>query len=157
MDETMNPIKNTIESILGRVKKTDACWIWTGFCNKEGYGHVSMNGRLEQAHRVVYEALKGPIPDGLVLDHTCRNPSCVNPDHLEPVTQQENVLRGLKGRMKTHCPQGHPLSGDNLVPTSPTRRCKQCKAEAHARWVGRNKERLSAYMKQWKQARKAQA
>ena len=78
------------------------------------------------AHRVAYELQVGPIPVGLQLDHLCRVRSCVNPAHLEPVTSAENTRRGLRA-MKTHCPQGHPYAGENLLirPTG-QRRCRTC-------------------------------
>lgn len=80
-----------------RVKKTDGCWIWQGPDNGQGYGTLRLPGvrKKSYAHRVSYEMLVGPIPEGLYLDHLCRNPPCVNPDHLEPVTHAENVRRGL--------------------------------------------------------------
>lgn len=141
---------NTIERILARhVEKTSGCWNWTAY-KKDGYGHAQFEGRLHEAHRLMYEASKGKIPDGLVLDHLCRNRACVNPAHLEPVTQHENILRGLRGRLKTHCVKGHPLDGENLALISGTRRCKTCKYEAHAKWAAKNKERLQQYMRQWK-------
>lgn len=71
------------------------CWQWTGSCDKDGYGKFRFNNRHFRAHRFVWELLVGPIPDGLVIDHLCRNTGCVNPDHLEPVTNEENLRRGL--------------------------------------------------------------
>lgn len=106
--------------------------------NDKGYGHMTVNNKQVGAHRVSYRAFKGKIPEGLELDHLCRMPCCVNPDHLEPVTRQENVKRGAvpivsarRELSKTHCPQGHAYSGDNLViDTKGARRCKICKREA---------------------------
>lgn len=94
-----------------KVDKTASCWLWTASLAK-GYGQFHMNGALRMAHRVAYEALIGPIAVGLDLDHLCRVPRCVNPDHLEPVTHRENVLRSesfaAKQVMRTECPHGHP-------------------------------------------------
>lgn len=73
------------------------CWEWTKYKDK-GYGQIRLPDRLVLAHRWVWENLVGPIPDRLVLDHLCRNRPCVNPDHLEQVTQQVNVLRGFRFR-----------------------------------------------------------
>jgi hypothetical protein len=92
-------------------------------------------------HRVVYEALVKPIPVGLVLDHLCRVRHCVNPAHLEPVTQRENVLRGetapAANKAKTHCVRGHPFSGQNLIlRKSGVRECRTC-ANARRRKNGR--------------------
>ena len=82
-----------------KVDKSGDCWIWTGCRIRHGYGRISGPGRKPLlAHRVAYELTYGPIPDGLELDHLCRNPSCVRPDHLEPVTHLENVRRGDKGK-----------------------------------------------------------
>ncbi len=72
---------------------TSPCWIWQGAKDRHGYGHASAGGRTKKAHRVLYERIRGSIPDGLVLDHLCRNPPCVNPEHLEPVTHFENMRR----------------------------------------------------------------
>ena len=87
------------------------CWLWIGKTRKDGYGVLSLFGGFGYAHRVSYELLVGPIPDGLVIDHLCRIRCCVNPDHLEPVTSRENLARspltwkGTTSR-RTHCPQG---------------------------------------------------
>jgi len=84
------------------------CWVWLG-ASANGYGCVTRGGRMRKAHRHVYELLVGQIPDGLFLDHLCRRPSCVNPEHLEPVTPQVNTARAarLPRPLKTHCPRNH--------------------------------------------------
>lgn len=116
------------------------CWLYTGPKNPEGYGlfhDVRFKG-TRPPHRVVYEALVGPIPQKLVIDHLCRVKLCVNPLHLEPVTDKVNILRGncpaAQNARKTHCKYGHPLSGDNLY-TSPKRRrqCRICLRAKRAR------------------------
>ena len=76
-----------------------ACWVWEGPLSRKGYGHVQANRVHMGAHRYVYEYLRGPIPGGLTLDHLCRHPACVNPDHLEPVTAAENSRRARLDRM----------------------------------------------------------
>src|ERR1700751_234362 len=89
------------------------CWEWHGYVSKRGYGFFHAFGRPRPAHRVAYEIYVGEIPGGLDLDHLCRNRSCVNPAHLQPVTRQINILRGIvpfiggnNNRIKTHCPKG---------------------------------------------------
>ena len=110
------------------------CHNWTGGQNGKGYGLFSIGVKKYYAHRVAYELAKGKIPEGLEIDHLCRVRDCVNPDHLEAVTHKENLHRGetvsAANAAKTHCPQGHPYSGDNLhVASDGWRRCKTCRAE----------------------------
>lgn len=105
------------------------CWIFTG-SKPSGYGRIAAGGRGNgplQAHRVAYEIVVGKIPDGLVLDHLCRNPACVRPDHLEPVTNAENVRRGLRGRLTTACPQGHAYTPENTYVYRGHRYCRRCR------------------------------
>ena len=106
------------------------CWVWTASRTK-GYGMIRSGRTNAYAHRVAYELSVGPIPEGLHLDHRCRRPHCVNPAHLEPVTNAENVRRGNAGLLqarKTHCKQGHPFEGDNLIirADGTGRACREC-------------------------------
>lgn len=105
------------------------CWLWTGPENGTGYGRPFYDGRRVYAHRLIYELLVGPIPEGLQLDHLCRNRGCVSPWHLEPVTCQENLRRGRHfEREKTQCPSGHPYDEVNTYyrRSNPNKRC--CRA-----------------------------
>lgn len=120
----------------------DECWPWQGYVNAAGYGLFHLTSqRRQNAHRAVYEALVGPIPEGLVLDHLCRVRNCVNPAHLEPVTNHENLMRGdtipARNAAKTHCPQGHPYVEANIRYRmqlgSATRRCRACGKEEKRR------------------------
>lgn len=121
------------DRILGKLgdRSEDECWTWTG-CTQHGYGLVWVDGvrRSARVHRVVYELLVGPIPEGLTLDHLCRNRACCNPAHLEPVTLSENVKRGGNS-LKTHCPNGHDYSLHGFVITSRNgsteRACRPCR------------------------------
>lgn len=118
------------------------CWNWPARVDRDGYGRVMWNGRSCLAHRVAYEVMSGPIPDGLQLDHLCRNRACVNPAHLEPVTQAENAARGVYAR-QTHCVAGHEYTPENtyLRPNG-NRDCRACIRERSRRH--RNKKVVAA-------------
>ena len=104
------------------------CWEWERG-RSQGYGYVWLDNKMQRVHRIAYEAIIGPIPANLELDHLCRNRACYNPEHLEPVTRKENTRRGKSGHMVTSCPKGHSYSGDNLYTELSTghRKCKTCK------------------------------
>lgn len=111
------------------------CWLWTATCGTTGYGKFKFRGRVVRAHRHAYELLRAEIPHGLVLDHLCRERACVNPWHLEPVSQRVNVLRGqgvaAVAARKTHCPHGHRYDDSNTVVTADGfRRCRTCRSAA---------------------------
>jgi hypothetical protein len=126
----------------------DGCWLWAGHVAKNGYGQTWMDGAVRYAHRTVYELLVGPIT-AATLDHLCRVRSCVNPDHLEPVSMGENTLRGdtisARNAAKTHCLRGHEFNEANTYvwrgrPLG--RMCRACNrdqaAERRARIRGEN-------------------
>src|SRR3990167_6104016 len=107
------------------------CWLWVGGVRGKGYGAFWFDGKSVQAHRFAYEAYVGPFPEGMIADHGCRVRLCVNPWHVEPVTNQENILRGIGlpslNVLKTHCPQGHEYSVGNTVRRDGDRHCRTCR------------------------------
>lgn len=112
------------------VEPYSGCWLWerAGY----NYGKIHYKGRSRQAHRVSYEAFIGEIPDGLQIDHLCKTPSCVNPNHLEPVTPRENGRRsnniGTQNLNKTICKRGHPMTLENCryIQKTNKRECLEC-------------------------------
>lgn len=122
-----------------KVEKTEGCWNWTAYLDPQGYGRYNHNGRCRLAHRLAYIDRVGPIPDGLHLDHLCKNRRCVNPAHLEPVTAQENLRRSAAREAKraiTHCPSGHPYDARNtFVNRAGSRVCRACRQRAVRRWM----------------------
>jgi len=112
------------------------CWEWQKAKSSAGYGQIRLDGKLYYTHRLMYQQEHGEIPQGMQIDHLCRNRACCNPAHLEAVTQKENILRGngWSGRKArtSHCPKGHELAGDNLVKYElkfGKRKCRTCKVE----------------------------
>ena len=120
------------------VDKTDTCWLLTAYTSTKGYGSWRVRGKNVRAHRWAYERFVGPIPPGLAIDHLCRVRNCVNPDHLEPVTTQENNRRALRPA-RTHCRHGHPLDEENtyLRPNGRTRECRTCLSDQQRRHLSR--------------------
>jgi HNH endonuclease len=121
-----------------KVAKGDGCWEWKGALNSGGYGQIKVHRRTMSAHLVSYLLANGDQAEGTELDHLCRNRLCVRPDHLEPVTQKVNLLRGnapaAVNARKNACLRGHPLSGTNLgIRPCGRRVCLQCNFEKNAR------------------------
>lgn len=128
---------DVLERVMRRVAKDDesGCWIFAGCLNRTGYGQVTLSFEEGHAlvHRVVYGRMVGPIPDGLVLDHLCRTPACCNPEHLEPVTQAENIRRGeaaesarLRAAERETCGRGHRWAENLHITPAGKRRCRAC-------------------------------
>jgi len=126
------------------------CWLWCGKLDDKGYAiYRGRSPERQKAHRYSYQLFIGPIPAGLVIDHLCRRRHCINPEHLEPVTSIENIIRGtgpiaryMSGR--THCDRGHLLTEENIY-TRPQgwRLCKTCKRGRQRAYVLRQKARLA--------------
>jgi len=151
VSDGIRPVSGAVKDIdrfwsLVEIADGDGCWIYSG-TKRSGYGKfywLEGGRQFAMAHRVAYEHVRGPIPNGLTIDHLCRNRSCVRPDHLEAVTLKENILRGecegAKNARKTNCPNGHALSPDNVVSDGwgRLRRCRTCQnARARAKWARR--------------------
>lgn len=107
------------------------CWTWTAYTLPGGYGFFFADGRNVLAHRFAYSQFVGAIPPGLVIDHLCRNRACVNPEHLEPVSMRENLMRGngvaARNAAKATCPKGHAFDDTNTYRDKTGRRhCRAC-------------------------------
>ncbi len=132
------------------------CWIWTA-CNNKGYGQFRIGSRTDKtkrsvySHRFTYELLCGIIPKDLECDHLCKNSKCVNPNHIELVTHQVNILRGdapsAQCAKKTHCPKGHPYDLENTHHYKGSRYCRTCRRETNYKM--RQTEEYRAYNREY--------
>lgn len=147
-------LKKALDQQKAEIVEKEKCWPWGGSTDGNGYGQVMVNGKPYRAHRLMYELVhKGeelpPKSSGLTIDHICRNRSCINPNHLEIVTNRENVLRGngltAINHRKTHCTKGHPLSGANLYlyqkGNTIERSCRECRRVCRRAWKAKQKEK----------------
>ena len=141
-----------------KVEKTSTCWEWKSALTKtnlkkaipKSYGVININKKTYKAHRISYTLVKGKIPDDMVIDHLCRNTTCVNPDHLEAVTNQENIGRGVGKTLQEGCINGHKYTKETLYTyyseryPNGRRGCKICMKEQKHQSYLRNKYKLIA-------------
>lgn len=131
-----------------KIEKTDHCWLWKGATTGRvhAYGVIWNDGKNRLVHRIMYSLYKNNIDDGKEIDHLCKNKLCVNPDHLESVSHQENMLRadpGQRWRQKTHCPKGHEYTPTNTRITHGSRSCKACESIYNKRRWAESKARTA--------------
>lgn len=125
------PQGKALQRVLRDAREVGGCWLPALKPDRKGYIRAKVQGRSVPVHRLAYSTLVGAIPEGLTLDHLCRNPSCCNPAHLEPVTVAENIRRGTQGKAqaaKTHCIRGHAFTPENTYrpPGKNERACREC-------------------------------
>jgi hypothetical protein len=144
-----------------RIDPVTGCHVWIGYRNKEGYGRARFQGSKQMVHRIIWEYKNGPVPEGLELDHICRNRSCCNPEHLRAVTAQVNILASdnlcAQNARKTHCPK---CGGEYSVNKIGRRFCRPCFNKNYAAYVRRRRaedpefrQRLDQATKKWAEGR----
>lgn len=144
-------VRGTLEErLLARMVIGDSCWELLGYHDRDGYTQITgSGGECLRAHMVSYELFRTPVPGGLQLDHLCRNPGCVNPWHMEPVTLVENVLRSdgpaAVNARRTHCVNGHELNTENTWTNGKRRVCRACVRERTRRYRRERKEAMQSH------------
>lgn len=132
-----------LDNIFAKVLEDETgCWLWQGCVNGSGYGKIRCDGTRIGAHRTFYALFNGSLTKELCLDHLCRVHNCVNPDHLEMVTFQENIRRGQHyHRNKTHCAAGHEYTEENTyqAPDKTHRQCRTCGRQRQREWHARQR------------------
>lgn len=137
----------------------DGCWIWQGHKRKDGYGRFWRQGSCQYAHRISYEIFHGPISNGLVIDHQCRNRICVRPDHIRAVNIRTNCIENsmsgpVVNSLKTHCPKGHGYTKDNTyIHPDGSRRCRVCRIEYKRKWQRTNRNKYNEYQRNYNKSK----
>lgn len=134
------------------------CWLWLGAINTAKRGQITIKGKAYATHRVMYTATRGAIEPGLVVDHLCEVPRCMNPNHLQVVTQRHNVLRSngitANNHRKTHCKRGHEFTENNTRMKGDKRSCITCEKAYKVEYSRINRKRINAYALAWQKAKK---
>jgi hypothetical protein len=124
---------STLRRFAAKVLVGDGCWIWQGSIDHHGYGRFRYNGKTMGAHQASFDMFVGRMPQGCEPDHTCGTTACVRPDHLDPVTHRENLLRGKTltalNAAATHCPRNHLYDETNTRLNNGSRICRTCHRE----------------------------
>lgn len=138
------------ERILPKLTQVGECWEWSGYRNAKGYGQATYLQHRFLTHRLAYELLVGPIPEGLIVMHACDNPPCCNPNHLRVGTRGDNQQDMARKRRsphlaKTHCPKNHPYDEANtIVRPNGARACRECKRADARRYMAQKRAERSA-------------
>lgn len=140
-------VKQLFRRFFDKIERVGGCWIWLGSTNKDGYGLFHLLGKMQSAHRVSYELHIGDIPEGMEIDHICRERSCVNPAHLEPVSRQENLDRMILA--KTHCINGHDYKESSFIHLKGFRECSICAKKKKLAWQRRNRDKGKGLRANW--------
>ena len=147
-------MNNATSRFWNKVRKTDTCWLWSGYIKNSGYAQFTVNSKNVYVHRFSYELHKGIIPKGLEIDHLCSVRNCVNPEHLEAVNHKTNSSRARNAmREKSTCKNGHQFTEENTYLYQGHRHCKKCKEENYARYCRLHREEKNAYLREWRRSR----
>lgn len=144
MKRGVDPLERLLSHVIP--EPNSGCWLWDAADNGRGYGVAWYNGGMKPAHRVIYALLRRPLTPDIVLDHTCRVRSCVNPDHLRECTNRENIFAAGSlspskiNSEKTHCPAGHEYNQENTrINVNGARECRRCCSRQSAEWARRKR------------------